>query len=119
MRGLGWEPRQTIRDGVMTVASPLTLGTGVPRLDAAKRIGLGYAFAGGLMVAASVYNLLMPALALGHDGATHLRPVLETLGGMALGAAFLSWVERAMTPARLASGWLRPLGGRVASSGRK
>lgn len=52
-------------------------------------IGLGYAFAGGLMFAASVYNLLMPAFTIGGEAATELRPVLLTVAGLLTGAAVL------------------------------
>lgn len=82
-------------------------------LKAEERIGLGYAFAGGLMFAASVYNLLLPAFTLGADDAMHLVPLLKTLGGVALGCSFLWWVDRFMTPERLASRLLKPLGGRT------
>lgn len=80
-------------------------------LRAEERIGLAYALAGGLMFAASVYNLLLPAFTLGAAGATRAWPVAKTLGGMGLGCLFLWAVERGLTPARLAL--LRPLGGRV------
>jgi ZIP family zinc transporter len=78
-----------------------------------NHIGLGYGFAGGLMVAASVYNLLLPAFALGSKDAVRLWPVVETLLGMAAGCGFLWSVQKFLTPQRLASPWLRPLGGRV------
>ena len=54
-----------------------------------QRVGLGYAFAGGLMFSASVYNLLMPAFTFGSDGPPALAAVLKTLFGMAGGAALL------------------------------
>ena len=66
-----------------------TLPLAFPGLRLQERVGLGYAFAGGLMFAASVYNLLLPAFTMGAGEATELRPVVETLGGMAAGAAFL------------------------------
>jgi ZIP family zinc transporter len=62
-----------------------------------ERVGLGYAFAAGLMFSASVYNLLMPAFTMGPAGATDLAPVLKTLGGMAAGAAFLWGTEKYLT----------------------
>jgi zinc transporter ZupT len=76
-------------------------------------IGLGYGFSGGMMFAASVYNLLLPAFTLGAENSSRLQPVLYTLGGMFLGCVFLWSVERFLTPERLESRWLRPLGGRV------
>jgi ZIP family zinc transporter len=66
------------------------------------RVGLGYAFAGGLMFSASVYNLLMPAFTMGSKGATSLFPVLQTLGGMAAGATLLWLLEKYLTEERLA-----------------
>ena len=39
------------------------------RLDLAQKIGLGYGLAGGLMFAASVYNLLLPAFSLAPSNA--------------------------------------------------
>jgi ZIP family zinc transporter len=77
-----------------------------------KRVGLGYAFAAGLMFSASVYNLLLPAFTMG-EGASELWPVLKTLGGMAAGAGFLWWIERTVTPEQLESGFLGTLGGRT------
>lgn len=82
-------------------------------LRAQERIGIGYGFAGGLMFAASVYNLLLPAFTLGAAGAMRLAPVAKTLAGMALGCAFLWAVGRHLTPERLASGLLRPFGSRT------
>jgi ZIP family zinc transporter len=80
-----------------------------------ERVGLGYAFAGGLMFSASVYNLLMPAFTMGTDGATELWPVVKTLGGMAAGAAFLWLLERYLTPERLETGPLKDVGGRTSA----
>jgi len=86
----------------------------IRHVDFHSRIGLGYAAAGGLMIAASVYNLLLPALTLGESEVTSsLLPVLQTLGGLVAGCAFLSIVETRLTPERLAQGpLLRRLGGR-------
>jgi zinc transporter ZupT len=83
------------------------------RLKISERIGLGYAFAGGLMVAASVYNLLMPALATNARDATRLWPVVQTLIGLFLGCASLWLLQRFLTPGRLRSKWLQSVGGRV------
>ncbi|NNE44140.1 MAG: ZIP family metal transporter [Gemmatimonadetes bacterium] len=82
-------------------------------LQLEKRVGLGYAFAGGLMFSASVYNLLMPAFNIGMDEAMKLKPVLLTLGGMALGALFLSGIEKYLTPERLEAKFLKHAGGRT------
>jgi zinc transporter, ZIP family len=60
--------------------------------DPVKQRGIGYGFAGGLMFAASVYNLLLPALDLGGGGWT-LGKVLPIVGGVLLGAMFLQVAE--------------------------
>lgn len=83
------------------------------RLRLEEKVGLGYAFAAGLMFSASVYNLLLPAFTMGSASASRLAPVLLTLGGMAAGAGFLWWIERELTPARLESKWLGGFGGRT------
>lgn len=77
------------------------------------KVGLGYAFAAGLMFSASVYNLLLPAFTMGSEDASKITPVLLTLLGMAFGAGFLWWIEAALTPERLDSGFLGGLGGRT------
>ncbi len=85
----------------------------IRRLDAKERIGLGYGFAGGLMFAASVYNLLLPAFTLGAEDASRLWSVVQTLGGMGVGCAFLWTVERSLTPQRLRSKFLHMFAGRL------
>lgn len=54
-----------------------------------KKVGLGYALAGGLMFSASVYNLLLPAFTIGKDSAMEFIPVAKTLAGMGFGAMSL------------------------------
>ncbi|MBZ0267387.1 ZIP family metal transporter [bacterium] len=103
---------------VAGVLASLACGLGAlplafPRLRLEEKVGLGYAFAAGLMFSASVYNLLLPAFTLGSESASKLAPVLLTLGGMALGAGFLWWIERSLTPERLESKFLGSLGGRT------
>lgn len=105
---------------VAGIAASLACGLGVlplliPRLDIARRIGLGYAFAGGLMVAASVYNLLMPALVEGTQDATRILPVSQIVIGVLLGCAAIYGIETRLTPDRLQSVWLRSLGSRRAT----
>ncbi len=90
-------------------ALPLAIG----RLHLERRIGLGYAFAAGLMFSASVYNLLLPAFTLGGHEALRFGPVAKTLGGMALGSAFLWAVERYLTPERLEARFLRTFGSKT------
>jgi zinc transporter ZupT len=82
-------------------------------LELKKRIGLGYAFAGGLMVSASVYNLLMPALAAGADDATRLWPTTNILVGLFAGCGAMWWLQAFLTPERLRSRWLSKVGGRT------
>ncbi len=81
-----------------------------------EKVGLGYAFAAGLMFSASVYNLLLPAFQIGGGGDHHAMqagPVLKTLAGMAAGAWFLWWIQTRITPERLKTGFLSGLGGRT------
>jgi len=79
----------------------------------AQRVGIGYALAGGLMFAASVYNLLLPAFTIGADDALQLAPVLKTLFGVLLGCTLLWSVREYLTPERLQGKWLRPFGNRT------
>lgn len=81
-------------------------------LQIEKRIGLGYSFAAGLMFAASVYNLLLPAITIGSDAGKAL-PILQTIAGMGLGAAFLWLAGRYVTPERFGESSFVPLGGRI------
>jgi ZIP family zinc transporter len=102
------------------LAASLACGLGAlplafERLHLERRIGLGYAFAGGLMMAASVYNLLMPAFATSGKEATRLWPVANILVGLFLGCAAMWAVQIFLTPERLRSNWLRPFGGRTAA----
>ncbi len=64
----------------------------IRRIDPATHAGLGYAFAGGLMFSASVYNLILPGLNLGARGWC-LRDVVPIIVGTLLGAAFLAFSE--------------------------
>jgi len=81
-------------------------------IDPVKQRGLGYGFAGGLMFAASVYNLLLPALDLG-DGGWSLSKVVPIIGGVLLGAVFLQIAEsRVHDSPELPERWKR-WGGRV------
>ena len=76
-----------------------------------RHIGIGYAFAGGLMFSASVYNLLLPALNLGATSPS-LSVVSLSLIGLFSGSAFIWGLGRFLTPSRLGSPMLRRLGGR-------
>jgi zinc transporter, ZIP family len=70
------------------------------RIDIEKHVGLGYGFAGGLMFAASVYNLLLPALNLG-ETSIGLYKVTATLAGIFSGSGFIWLLGRLLTPERL------------------
>lgn len=85
----------------------------IRRLRIEQRIGLGYAFAGGLMFAASFYNLLMPAMQASGDAATRLGPVLQILSGIFIGCAAMGALQAYLTPERLSARWLRPVGNRL------
>jgi zinc transporter ZupT len=79
---------------VAGILASLACGLGVvplliERFDVASRAGLGYATAAGLMFAASVYNLILPGLGMA-DHAWTLMNTLPVLGGVLLGAVFLS-----------------------------
>lgn len=74
----------------------------IRRIDPAKHTGLAYAAAGGLMFAASVYNLILPGLTL-HSAAITPREALPVIAGILLGASFLWQTDRFLSPERLQS----------------
>ena len=78
-----------------------------------NRVGLGYSFAGGLMFAASVYNLLLPAITVGTDDAIRLLPVFITLAGLLFGCAAMWYVREKITPERLRGRWLQSFNSRT------
>ena len=57
-------------------------------LELQKHTGIAYAAAGGLMFAASVYNLILPGLML-TSTSIHLSDALPVILGILLGAGFL------------------------------
>ena len=86
------------------ILASLACGLGVvplmwKRLDPARHAGVGFAAAGGLMMAASVCNLILPALdgaapedwALWTGDGSGVGPVLI---GVLVGAAFLAWTGK-------------------------
>ena len=108
-----------IQSVVAGLVAAFACGLGViplmlPRLNVQKHVSLGYGFAGGLMFAASVYNLLMPAIVEGTEASTNLYPIFLMLTGLLLGSAFIWSVEKYLTPDRIRnSPWLRPFKSRM------
>ncbi len=63
------------------------------RIDPTRHAGLGYAFAGGLMFAASVYNLILPGLTHGtHE--LELAHCVNVIAGMLLGAGLVGTADK-------------------------
>ena len=83
----------------------------IKRINIEKNIGLGYAFAGGLMFSASVYNLLLPALNMGGVSQS-ISTVSLSLIGLFSGSAFIWGLARFLTPDRLGSSILKKIGGK-------
>lgn len=83
------------------------------RLDVTKQIGIGYSFAGGLMFAASVYNLLLPAFTVGTDYTLSLWPVIQTIIGLLLGCGFIWLIGENLTEEHLNSKMLSQIGTRM------
>ncbi|MCB0318252.1 MAG: ZIP family metal transporter [Bdellovibrionales bacterium] len=83
------------------------------KLDVKENIGIGYSFAGGLMFAASVYNLLLPALSLGEANALKLIPVVKTLIGLLLGAVFTAFVQKWLKSKDESDSLINSLGGKT------
>lgn len=77
-------------------ALPLTL----KGVNLQKHTGIAYSAAGGLMFAASVYNLILPGLTL-KSSAVRLADALPVIAGILLGAIFLSQVNHYLSPERL------------------
>ncbi len=69
-------------------------------IDFQKHTGIAYAAAGGLMFAASVYNLILPGLTLSST-TIRLTDALPVIVGVILGAGFLSLADRYLSPERL------------------
>ena len=77
----------------------------IPHIDPARHTGIGYAFAGGLMFSASVYNLILPGLTM-ESGELSTHGVVPVLLGILTGALFLSLVETYLSPERFENeGW--------------
>jgi len=81
------------------------------RIDPGKHTGIGYAFAGGLMFSASVYNLILPGLSMGSFELS-IAQVSPVLLGIVLGAVFLWSADRYLSPERLEQAWWKQWGSR-------
>lgn len=69
-------------------------------IDPQKHTGVAYAAAGGLMFAASVYNLILPGLTLS-SSSINFAGAAPVILGIATGAGFLSVTNRFLSPERL------------------
>lgn len=84
----------------------------IKQIDLQKHTGLAYAAAGGLMFAASVYNLILPGLTLS-SSQIQLADALPVIFGILLGAAFLSLADKYLSPERLEKSNLRRFGNKA------
>lgn len=84
----------------------------IKKIDPAKHTGIGYGIAGGLMFAASVYNLILPGLTIsGYQmGILQLLPVIF---GILLGSIFLYLTHNFLSPQRLETREWKRWGGKV------
>lgn len=67
-----------------------------------KHTGIAYSIAGGLMFAASVYNLILPGLTLSSTS-INLYEALPVIAGIMMGAAFLWQTDQYLSQERLES----------------
>jgi len=72
----------------------------IKSIDLQKHTGIAYAAAGGLMFAASVYNLILPGLTLS-SASIQLANAVPVILGIVAGAGFLSLTDRFLSPERL------------------
>jgi len=84
--------------GIASLLACLACGLGalpllIPRIDFHNKIPMAYAFAGGLMFSASVFNLIGPAYRE-VDNHGSVKVVLLLLLGIGLGCLFLHCTER-------------------------
>ncbi len=84
----------------------------IPQLDPKRHTGLGYAAAGGLMFAASVFNLIAPGIDLTDEGPS-MRTVLPVMLGILLGAGFIAMTNRYLARQRLGGKLTTRWGGRT------
>ncbi|GEM_PF-3834155 len=72
----------------------------IQAFDLRRHTGLAYSAAGGLMFAASVYNLILPGLTLSSTS-IQLEQALPVVLGILLGAVFLTQADRYLSTERL------------------
>ncbi len=82
-----------LKSVIAGLLASLACGLGVfpllfKKFDPIKHSGIGYGFAGGLMFAASVYNLILPGLKLSSQDIS-VSDAVFVISGIILGAAFL------------------------------
>lgn len=77
-----------------------------------KHTGLAYSAAGGLMFAASVYNLILPGLTI-KSTSIRFADALPVVVGLLLGAGFLSLVDRLLSAERLEQDHWKKYGNRA------
>ena len=64
------------------------------QIDPARQAGVGYAVASGLMIAASVFSLILPGLEMEIGDASRVDNLLPVVSGVLAGALFITLVER-------------------------
>ena len=84
----------------------------IRKLDPAKHTGMGFAFAGGLMFSASVFNLILPGLQMDMSALSFSRVSLVVLG-ILLGAAFMWFTNRFLSNEESHEGQWEKWGGRT------
>ena len=89
------------------------LPVGLRGVDPSRHTGLGYGFAGGLMLAASVYNLIQPGLQMGADHHMGWSQVWPVLMGLLLGASFLAWTDKYLSNHHPSEAFMKQWGGHM------
>ena len=84
----------------------------IKKIDFDKNIGLGFAFVGGLMISASVYNLIIPAVTFGLSQ-SRSKAVFLIITGILLGSLFIWLIEKYLTEDRLERRFIKKIGTRT------
>lgn len=98
-------PQFILQSIIAGIIASIACGLGVLPLaikgiNPEKHKGIAYSVAGGLMFAASVYNLILPGLTMSSLSIS-LETALPVIGGIMLGALFLWQTDRYLSPERL------------------